>query len=68
MSCAHVFDFIPFEGIVCVICKAPATRETIPPDHTTHHWVKQGVGTICDECGLVRGPSDSANPVAGDQQ
>lgn len=59
MSCAHVFDFIPFEGIVCVICRAPATTETIPVGHTTHHWVKQGAGAICDECGIIRSRSQS---------
>jgi hypothetical protein len=55
-SCRHVFDFIPFMGIVCTKCAVEATTETIPPGHSTHHWVEQGAGMICDGCGLIRGP------------
>lgn len=59
MSCVHKFDFIPFQGIVCIECGAVATTETTPIGHSAHHWVKQGSGTICDGCGLVRSGSDS---------
>lgn len=57
--CVHRFDFVPFEGIVCVNCRVPATTETTPVPHPEHHWVKQGAGTICDGCGLIRGPGAS---------